>query len=221
MQQGGVVQRTARMPQDVPLLVRFLAKLVLDVLPAALASVIGGLLFAHYQFGHAAMPTPAAEPAAPASAEMVQLVRDEHAMIRDFLLAQRTAEKTRRAAADAEDARAAADARLTAAALAEAKPAAPPGRAILAAATTAPAVAATPSAPLVISRVEPNESAVGAAPDAPVAAAAAAPPPPDHPSLVASTLAIPGHVVAATLHAVSVIGGIPSWIGNRLGGTPS
>ena len=36
------------MSPDRPLLVRFFSKLVLDILPAALASVIGGLLFSHY-----------------------------------------------------------------------------------------------------------------------------------------------------------------------------
>ena len=52
---------TGAMPaHEVPLLVRFLGKLVLDILPAALASVIGGFLFTQYHFGHAAAPQPAA-----------------------------------------------------------------------------------------------------------------------------------------------------------------
>ena len=74
---------------------RFLGKLVVDVLPAALRSVIGGFLFAQYQFSHATAPHPATEQAVPASAEMMQLVRDEHAVIIDYLKAQMAAEKSR------------------------------------------------------------------------------------------------------------------------------
>jgi hypothetical protein len=220
MLQGGVVPRTAIAGQNAPLVVRFLGKFVLEVLPAALASVIGGVLLAHYQLAHLSTPGPVAEPPAPASAEMVRLVREEHAMIRDFLLAQDAAEKSRFAAADAADVRAAADAELAAAALRRAaatsagKPTLTRSRPTIMAAATTETV---PQAPLVIA--QPNESAVPATP-----VAAAVPPPPvpgAHPSLVATTLALPGHVVGAALHAVSVIGGIPSWIGNRLGSTPS
>ena len=52
----------------------FFGKLVLEVLPAALASVIGAFLFAHYQFGRPAVSEPAAPATAavPASAQMVQ-----------------------------------------------------------------------------------------------------------------------------------------------------
>jgi len=62
------------MPYDLPVLLRFLAKWVLDVLPAALASVIGGFLVTHYQAARAVAPAPAAEQAAPASAQMLRLV---------------------------------------------------------------------------------------------------------------------------------------------------
>ena len=37
-------------PNDTPLVLRFLAKFVLDIMPAALASVIGGFLFSHYHW---------------------------------------------------------------------------------------------------------------------------------------------------------------------------
>ena len=228
MSQGGAVPRAAIVLRNTPLLVRLLGKFVLEVLPAALASVIGGALLAHYQLAHPYAATTAVESSAPASAEMVRLVRDEHAMIRDFLLAQSAAEKRRVAAADAADAGAAEDAELAAAALrrtasapAKAVPLPPPpqrSRASVVAATTEVA----PQGPLVIAQpieiIAPSASPF--APPAPIAP----PPPPvasDHPSLVATTLALPGHVVGAALHAVSVIGGIPSWIGNRLGGTPS
>jgi hypothetical protein len=224
---GGVMPKPAIVAQDAPLLVRLLGKFVLEVLPAALASVIGGMLLAHYQLGHPAEPAQALQPSAPASAEMVRLVREEHALIRDFLSAQNAAEKSRDAAADAADARAESDAtELAAAALrrtasAPAKPASlplPRPRASVVAASTE----AAPQGPLVIAQpievVAPPASPF--APPAPIAL-----PPPvvasGQPSLAATTLAIPGHVVGAALHAVSVIGGIPSWIGNRLGNTPS
>jgi hypothetical protein len=218
MLQGRVVPRTAIAAQNAPVLVRFLGKFVLEVLPAALASVIGGVLLAQYQLAHLAMPGPTAEPAVPASAEMVRLVREEHAMIRDFLSAQDAAEKSRFAAADAAEARATADTELAAAALRHIaattapKPVLPVRRPTIVAAATTEVV---PQAPLAIA--QPNENGALATP-------VSAPPPPPasaHPSLVSTTLAIPGHVVGAALHAVSVIGGIPSWIGNRLGSTPS
>ena len=218
MLQGGAASRIAAARYKTPLLVRLLGKFVLEVLPAALASVIGGLLLANYQFAHAPVVT-AAQSSTPASAEMVRLVREEHAMIRDFLLAQSAAEKSRIAAADAADPSAAADAELAAAALRRAPPAkqvpvllAQHGKPTVAASAAAEVA---PQGPLVIAQA--NDVAP------PVSPAASAPPPvaSDHPSLVTTTLAIPGHVVGAALHAVSVIGGIPSWIGNRLGSTPS
>jgi len=226
MLQGGVVPKTAIVAQDAPLVVRFLGKFVLEVLPAALASVIGGLLLAQYQLGHPSTLAPAVQPSVPASAEMVRLVGEEHAMIRDFLLAQNAAEKSRVAAGDAADARAASDAAaLAAAALrrtASAKPVPlplPRGKATVVAATTEVA----PQGPLVIAQPIENV-AVPVNPFAPPAPIA--PPPPvvaggQPPSLVTTTLAIPGHVVGAALHAVTTIGGIPSWIGTRLGNTPS
>jgi hypothetical protein len=227
MSQGKAVPRTLIAMQGSPFLVRLLGKFVLEVLPAALASTIGGLLLAQYQLAHRSAAAPIMESSAPASAEMIRLVQDEHAMIRDFLLAQSTAERRRLAATDAADASAAEDVELAAAALRRtasvpAKPASlplpPRGRTSVVAATTEVA----PQGPLVIA--QPIEiTAPSASPFAPPAPIAPPSPPvaSDHPSLVATTLAIPGHVVGAALHAVSVIGGIPSWIGNRLGSTPS
>jgi len=102
--QGGVRRRGA------PLLGRLIAKLA-DVLPTALASLIGGFLFTQYQAAYRPAAQPAAEQAAPASAEMLQLVRDEHAMMFDYIKAQTAAEKSRNAAEDKEDARAMAQAK--------------------------------------------------------------------------------------------------------------
>src|SRR5580700_4928871 len=74
-----------------PLLKRFVGKLIVDVLPATFVSVLGGVIIAQYQLNHAAASHPATEQVVPASAEMMQLVRDEHAVIIDYLKAQMAA----------------------------------------------------------------------------------------------------------------------------------
>jgi hypothetical protein len=219
MLHSAVMPRNAAQPAEVPLLVRFIGKLVLEVLPAALASVIGAFLFAHYQFDRTASLAPAAEPpvaATPASAEMMQLVREEHAMIRNFLVTQQATERNQATAANAADARADAQAKLAAAATrrtassAAAKPAAPRSTASAAApggaAAPGSAAAATALPTVVVDAVQPNPAI------APTPAA-----PPRQPSLIAQTLAVPGRVATVTLHAVMAIGGIPSWIGHRFG----
>ena len=218
MQEIAVIGQDSVRRRGAPLLGRFVAKLV-DVLPTALASLIGGFLFTQYQAGYRPAPQPAAEQAAPASAEMLQLVRDEHAMIFDYIKAQTAAEKSRNAAEDKEDARVVAEAKPAAAPVTR-RPlvAAAPGvsriKVSAVAATLAPAV----HAPRVIAQVE---HAAAGAPEIPAADAARQPD-----SLLAKTLTIKDSVVHATLHAVSAIGGIPNWIaslGDRLGGasTPS
>jgi hypothetical protein len=206
----------------VPRLVRFLGKLVLEVLPAALASIIGGLLFAHYQFSRPAIAPEAAAVPSPASPEMVRLVRDEHALLRQFLAAQEAAQK-RQIAADAEDARAQTAAKLPAAeghaasGLAEAKPTPPRHR--TASAATAPlaiAAVAAPApgpAPVVIARAQQIPDPAPVAGPAPAQA-----PQHDRPALIADTLAVKDQVVGAALHAVKTIGGLPFWLGRRLGG---
>jgi hypothetical protein len=66
-----------------PSLFRFCSKLLYELLPAAIASVVGGLLFSH--FAKTPVATPAAAMMIPASAEMIQMVRDEHALFIDTL----------------------------------------------------------------------------------------------------------------------------------------
>ncbi|HUD89162.1 MAG TPA: hypothetical protein VMR17_22135 [Xanthobacteraceae bacterium] len=213
--QGGAVHGT-------PLLTRFAAKLVIDVLPAAIASLIGGFMITQYQFSHIAPPRPAAEQAAPASAEMMQLVRDEHAMIIDYLKTEMAAEKSRYAADDQADAHAAAAAQVAAAPpedpaaelrrLATSLAASKPKARIKVAAAAAPTL--PPHEPLVLAQAE--QVAV-----APSVANAAPAPAPEQTSLLAKTLDIKDHVVHATLHVVSAIGSIPSWVasmGDRIGG---
>lgn len=206
------------MPQDGPLLLRFVAKFVLDILPAALASVIGGFLFSQYQSGHASAPRPVVEQAAPASSEMMRLVRDEHAMILDYLKTEMAVQKSRLAAEDAETARAAADSKAAETAVAAATPArrpqltvnAPKALAVRSKPPTVAAAAAPAHAPLVIAQAEPGEAAP--IPQTPAR---------DPNSLLAKTLDIEDHVVDATLHVVSAIGSIPSWLasmGDHTGG---
>jgi hypothetical protein len=204
---------------DAPLLKRFVGKLVVDVLPATFVSVLGGVIIAQYQLNHAAAPHPATEQVVPASAEMMQLVRDEHAVIIDYLKAQMAAEKNRHAAEDA----AVADARLAAAEPPAPAPAAAPPPAPHAVATAivvkpVPARAKVATAPV----LPPHAPLQIAQADQPVSAAPAADPAPESKSLLTRTIEIKDHVVGATMHVVSAIGGIPSWIasmGDRVGGS--
>lgn len=204
------------MPHDEPLLLRFFAKFIFDILPAALASAIGGFLFSQYQGGHAIAPPPVLEQATPASSEMMRLVRDEHAMIVDYLKTETAAQKSRLAADDAETARAAADAKAAEAAAAAAAARrlavavnAPKPPAARSKPPTAAVVAAPPHAPLVIAQAESTDAA-------PISEAPAR----DPNSLLAKTLEIKDHVVDTTLHVVSAIGSLPSWLasmGDRIG----
>jgi len=210
MQHCGTIDRSAVLPKAAPLFARLMSKLVLEVLPASLASVIGAMLLAHYQFGHpAAAGGMAAAAPGPASPEMLQLVRDEHDLIRNFLVAQQAAQAGRYAAADAQSTQAAVDAQLAAAIARHPVNAvaakAPETRAKTAANASLPAAPAPAAA----------QPAVAAVPQALPAGdglqnSAAPTPPAEHRSLVA-------RIVRAPLHAVMAIGGIPSWLGHRLG----
>ena len=202
--------------QDAPLLKRLVGKLIVDVLPATFVSVLGGVIIAQYQLNHAAASHPATEQVVPASAEMMQLVRDEHAVIIDYLKTQMAAEKNRHAAEDA----AVADARLAAT-----EPPAPAADPLPAPRAVATAVIAKPvpartkvaTAPL----LPPHAPLQLAQADQTVSAAPTAEPAPESKSLLTRTIEIKDHVVGATLHVVSAIGGIPSWIasmGDRVGG---
>ena len=209
--------KTVASKHEAPLLKRFVGKLVVDILPATFVSVLGGFIITQYQFNHTAVSRPATEQVVPASAEMMQLVRDEHAVIIGYLKTQMAAEKSRHAAEDA----AAADARLAAVE--------PPGPA------AAPLPAPRPIATAVIAKPVPARTKVATAPvlpphaplliaqtDQAVSATPAADPAPESKSLLTRTLEIKDHVVGATLHVVSAIGGIPSWIasmGDRVGGS--
>lgn len=175
---------------------RLVSKLVLDILPAAAASLIGGLLFTHYGLGR--LIEPAAQ-VAPASAEMMQLLRDEHGLMVAFLNAELAREKAKLAAEDAVQ-RGSGEAAAQAMTAAEATTiAALPHITPVSAAKPAQSRVRTVSAPLVIAQVRPVDSA-----DAPS---------PAPQSLVAKTVGLKDHVVSVTHRVVSVLGGIPSWIG--------
>lgn len=218
-------------PTGAPWLAGFLGKLVLDVLPAALASLIAGFLFTQYHFGHAA-PSQLVD-VQPASPEMMAMVRDEHALIVNYLKAQMAAEQRRDQAEDAATARAAAEARAAADpkladALFASQAAAEQSAAAAAPVTPkaapvhrkAPAVlAAVPHAPLTIAQADPLPN--DTAPAAPGEAIAREPGTLFANPLVAKTLDIKDHVVAATRHVVSVIGEMFASVGDSIGGAMS
>ena len=230
--------RTTR--KHMPLLARFGSKLVLDILPAALASVIGGILFTHFQISRMTSP-PAAEQTTPVSAEVLALVRDEHDAIIGYLKSQMAAEQNRLAAQDAETARAVADAKaekekavadlaVAETRLAEVKVAsivasrsapAPVVQPKLAPPRTKPA-AASGRAPLVIAQAGQQS---GQAAEQNVAQNDAAPASDrlarDPDSLLAKTLDLKNQVVAATRNAVAAIGDVFASVGERFGGAAS
>ena len=210
---------------EFPLLARFVGKFVLDTLPAALASVIGGFLFTQYQLGRAAPPAPA-EQVSPASAEVLALVRDEHDAIVGYLKSQMTAEKNRLAAQDAESARAAADAKaeqdnkaqekaLAEQNVVDIRPAATPTRHLaMSAKVVLPRVkpAAAPVAPTQVAMVQSEQNPQqNAAPADRLAR--------DSDSLLAKTLDLKDHVVAATKQAVATLGDMFASVGERIGGS--
>ena len=195
------------MSQPNPLLRRFLTKLVVDIPLAAAASAIGGLVLTHYQPGVTVTPPPAAQQSAAASADMVKLVRAEHAVMVDYLNAQLAAEKARLAAEDRAKAGAAAAESIRPAAIG-ALPHRPvvPAAAARPAMSRAPVALATPVAsPVVIAPAQPNDSAEG---------------PRQPETLLAKTKKIKDDVLGATWRVANAIGGIPSWIasvGDRIG----
>jgi hypothetical protein len=209
---------------------------VLDILPAALASVIGGFLFSHYQLGRVILPAQVAEQHTAASAEMMKLVRDEHALIVDFLNAEMAAEKSRIATSErptspsdieTRPATAAAAPRHAAVVTAAAKPVTSREPVMVGwaprevPATTTVLYAPPPIAPYTppasaVAAHEPAASDVMPPPRPPVAVAQAGPSVSAEPSLITrtinETIGIKDGVVNVSQHAAAVIVGIPSWI---------
>jgi len=184
---------------------RFIAKLVHDVLPAALASLIGGLVYTHFQSVRA--PVTVAAQVVPASPEMMQLLRDEHGLILNYVKAQAAVEK-KLLAADEGTPRVPVDAQPAVAPVAAQRPENVALTTVKSPSVRgkAPIVGAS-LPPLVVAEVQQTESVKTDGRD--------------DDSLIARTIGIRDHVIAVTHRAVSVIGGIPSWIGSigdRIGG---
>jgi hypothetical protein len=81
------------MRAGVPFFLRFTSKFFLEILPAALASVIGGFLFAQY---HSSAPVPKPVPELVSSLpadRLATMVEEEHTMLLDYLKRDHAAEK--------------------------------------------------------------------------------------------------------------------------------
>jgi len=186
-----------------PLFKRLLDKFLHDVMPAALASVIGGILFTQFhlgfRFGFA--PEPAAQ-IMPASAEMMQLLRDEHGLVVSYVNAQRAKDEKARGAneglpqagADRQQTKSVGSLRPAYIDLAT-RAVASHGKSVGPTLTPLQIVQVRNEAPKPVSR--------------------------DDDTLLAKTVGIKDHVVAVTQRVVATIGGIPTWIGtigDRIGG---
>jgi hypothetical protein len=197
-----------------PLLGGLLRKLVLDVMPKTAASAIAAILLTHYGLDRAAEPV--AAQVAPAPPEMMQLLRDEHGLIANYVDAQVANEKRQLAAEDAEPRVPVVEPPLATTPAAAAPPAPRQAVVAIAAKSAPPRSKASPAGiapqPLAIAPLPPPVE---------VANEAADPPAQNSDSLLAKTIGIKDHVVAVTHSVVSAIGGIPSWfgsIGDRIGG---
>ena len=195
------------------LLKRLVDKIVKDALPAGLASILGGLLLTHFQLDR--VPQPTTVKVTQASPEMMQLLRDEHGLIIDFVKEQVASEKNR-GGADQSAQRAAAEA--SAPPAAEVAPSPLVQRPIPVVALAVPKPAAPRSKNPVVGASLPAPALAQAQPADPVPQAAAR----TDDSLLAKTIGIKDQVVSVTQRAVSAtIGVIPSWfgsLGDRIGG---
>lgn len=235
--------------REVPFVSRFFRKFVWEVLPAALASLLGGFLFAQFHAGSSPASLPPAEQVTPASPEVMALVRDEHAAVVGYLKSQMAAEKKRLAAEDAETAHAVEVARVEEKAAEEkaAQAAQEQANQEQAAqdsnsdnnekvAAAAPQARVRRSASLVSRPMLPRaKPAVVVAASAPAVPAGGAPlviaqadqtAQPDDgrlardpDSLLAKTLDLKDQVVAATRHAVSAIGDVFTSVGEHITGS--
>jgi hypothetical protein len=193
------------------LLKRLVDKIVKDALPAGLASILGGLLLTHFQLDR--VPQPTTVKVTQASPEMMQLLRDEHGLIIDFVREQVASEKSRGSADQSGQ-------RVTEASAPPAVQVAPSPvqRPIPVVALAATKPAAPRSKNQVVGASLPAPALAQAQPADPVPQAAAR----TDDSLLAKTIGIKDQVVSVTQRAVSAtIGVIPSWfgsLGDRIGG---
>ena len=192
---------------------RLFDKIVQDALPAGLASILGGLLLTHFQFER--VPQPTTVKVTQASPEMMQLLRDEHGLIVDFVKEQ-VASENNRGGADQGGQRGVAEA--SAPSTAQAVPTPPVQRPIPVVSLAAPKPVAPRSKNPIVGASLPAPAAAQAQPVDPVPQAAAH----ADDSLLAKTIGVKDRVVSVTQRAVSAtIGVIPSWfgsLGDRIGG---
>jgi len=195
------------------LLKRLVDEIVKDALPAGLASILGGLLLTHFQLDR--VPQPTTVKVTQASPEMMQLLRDEHGLIIDFVREQVASEKSR-GSADQSGQRGVTEASASPAVQVVAP--APTQRPIPVVALAAPKPVAPRSKNQVVGASLPAPALAQAQPADPVPQAAAR----TDDSLLAKTIGIKDQVVSVTQRAVSAtIGVIPSWfgsLGDRIGG---
>lgn len=194
------------------LLKRLFDKIVQDALPAGLASILGGLLLTHFHLDRA--PQPTTVKVTQASPEMMQLLRDEHGLIVDFVKEQVATEKSR-VSADQGGQQGVTE--MPAPSVARVTPP-PPQRPVPVVALAAPKPAAPRSKSPVVGASLPAPALAQAQPTEP------APQPVAHAddSILAKTIGIKDQVISVTHRAVSAtIGVIPSWfgsLGDRIGG---
>ena len=192
------------------LLKRLVDKIVKDALPAGLASILGGLLLTHFQIDR--VPQPTTVKVTQASPEMMQLLRDEHGMIIDFVKEQVASEKSR-GSADQSGQRGVTEA--SASPAVQVVP--PPTQRPIPVVALAPKPVAPRSKNQVVGASLPAPAPAQGQPADPVPQAART-----DDSLLAKTIGIKDQVVSVTQRAVSAtIGVIPSWfgsLGDRIGG---
>ena len=217
-----------------PYYLRFLTKFVFDVLPAALASVIGGFLFTQYHAARVPEPKPAIVETV-ASAQMeeaMRMVRDEHTLIVDFLKGQQAAAEKRNVSFDQARAKAAIESREAALREAANREAANREAAEKMAvlkrreaeqARLRPAIEATIAKPEVAA-IEPVRAPLPIAPVSTASASNDLRPPVDVPNEprragpIGSTITLARDI---TGRAVSTVLEFPAWIGDRLLGGAS
>jgi len=198
------------------LLKRLFDKIVHDALPAALASILGGLLLTHFNIDRA--PQPVTVKVTQASPEMMQLLRDEHGLMVDFVKEQAAGEKNRAGTeqVDRND-----TTEVSAAPPAQVLPTPPLPRPMPAVGSAAPKSAAPRSKNPIVAVSQPTPAPAQPATPAPQPVPQAAAARTDD-SLLAKTIGIKDHVVSVTQRAVSAtIGVIPTWfgsLGDRIGG---
>ena len=213
-----------------PYYLRFLTKFVFDILPAALASVIGGFLFTQYHAARVPEPKPAViETVAPAQMEeAMRMVRDEHILIVDFLKGQQAAAEKRNASFDQARAKAAIESREAALREAANREAAEKmavlKRREAEQARLRPAIETTVAKPEVAA-IEPVRAPLPIAPVSTASASNDLRPPVDVPNEPRRAGPIGATITFArdiTGRAVSTVLEFPAWIGDRLlGGVSS